>query len=142
MRGETIVGLSVSELKEPALKDYEKEFLRDIGYRVRYKRGEKLFNTGDVAGKVYLVETGLVGTASRTATGDKIYLEGIRMPGELLGLSDIFLRSVRSFIAVAICDTTVLSVEKEALQELMNSNPFLLSKIVNILEYRGAVTGS
>jgi|GEM_PF-2955760 len=136
--GGVIIGVtSVSELKEPVLKDYEKEFLRDIGYRVRYKRGEKLFGDGDIAGKVYLVEKGLVGTATRNSTGDKISVEGIRAPGELLGLSDTFLRNVRSYIAVALCNTTLLSVEKEVLQELMNSNPFLLKKIVSIMEYRG-----
>lgn len=121
-------------MKEPVLKDYEKEFLRDIGSRTRYRRGEILFKAGDIAGKVYLVEKGLVGISSCTAKEDK--MERISMPGELVGLSDIFLKSVRSCMAVALCDTVVFSVEKDALQDLMNDNPFLLSRIISILEYR------
>lgn len=123
------------ELKEPVLKDYEKELLRDIGSRTRYRSGEILYKAGDIAGKLYLVEKGLVGISSCTAKEDK--MERISMPGELVGLSDIFLKSVRSCMAVALCDTVVLSVEKEALQDLMNDNPFLLSRIISILEYRG-----
>lgn len=117
------------------MKDYEKEFLRDIGSLIRYGRGEELYKVGDIAGKIYLVETGRVGITSCTAKGDKIVR--ISVPGELVGLSDIFFKSARSCTAVALCETSVFSVEGEALQDLMNDNPFLLSRIISLLGIQG-----
>ncbi|MFZ5643010.1 MAG: Crp/Fnr family transcriptional regulator [Bacillota bacterium] len=137
----SIKGQGGPVFRERVLREYEREFLRDIGRRVEYKKGRILFRAGESAGKIFLVENGQVGVGRISGDELNMSVERLRRPGELVGLCAFFC-SDRSCDAQALSDVTVLSVDRDDFQELLNSDPFFLKSIMSILHERAESCGS
>lgn len=77
--------------------------LRTEGRRVRFRRGQALFTEGDVADRVFVIESGWVTIISVGPGGREIVL-GLRGPGEVIGELSALDGAPRSATALAAAD--------------------------------------
>src|SRR5690349_6818347 len=77
--------------------------LKEHGSVRRYRRGEALFSEGDIADRVFMLESGWVIVRSAAIDGDDVVL-GLRGPGEILGELSVLDGKPRSATAIAVAD--------------------------------------
>jgi len=107
-------------------------------HKLRFKKGEQVFNVGDIAHCAYIVEAGAIGLYSRTRADDLIAKLG---KGELLGEMGVIDDTTRSVSAFAETDLELLVIDREQItKRLLKSDPIirgvmevLLSRIRNML---------
>ncbi len=77
--------------------------LRRDGHVRRFRRGQALFTEGDVAERVFLIETGRVLISCTSADGREIVL-GLRGPGDIIGELSALDGEARSATAIVVAD--------------------------------------
>jgi CRP-like cAMP-binding protein len=96
--------------------------LREHGGARRYRRGEALFSEGDIADRVFMLESGWVIVRSAAANGDDVVL-GLRGPGEILGELSILDGKPRSATAIAVADLEAVVTPAEHLIRTLERDP-------------------
>lgn len=91
--------MTVTTLPNTPLSDA----LRRSGRLRRFRRGQALFTEGDVAERVFLIETGRVLITCTSADGREIVL-GIRGPGDIIGELSALDGEARSATALVLAD--------------------------------------
>ena len=80
---------------------------RIIKRRRPLERGQHLYNAGDAFQAIYALRSGSIKTYVMTEEGEE-HIIGIKMPGDLLGLSDInnslYTRSAKALETCSICE--------------------------------------
>jgi len=109
------------------LREYEKEMLRDIGCPTEYRKGEVILSLKGVPKCLYLVESGWV-----RINGPG----GLRRSGDIIGLEDLLCGVSISGLAMAIRNTSVISVKREDFLELLSLNPYFLNRVIGLLDYK------
>lgn len=94
-----------------------------------YQPGEVLFQRGDPALKLYLIQSGEVDLF--TAPGNT-FLARLK-PGEFFGEQAILSGGVRSATAVAVSDLVCTEVTSQGLQEMVRSQKSLLRPVLEAL---------
>ena len=77
--------------------------LRHDGHRRRFRRGQALFTEGDIAERVFLIETGRVLISCTSSDGREIVL-GLRGPGDIIGELSALDGVARSATALVVAD--------------------------------------
>lgn len=119
---------------QPRLLEYEKEMIRGIGVRVDYSAGEIITGPGECPKRIYLVESGEV-EIYRVSGKDRRVVDGVRRPGDLLGLAEAFCGVSAACYAGAVDKVALVSIIRKDFKELLACNPFLLKKILGILAF-------
>lgn len=96
--------------------------LREHGTVRRYRRGEALFSEGDIADRVFMLESGWVIVRSAAVNGDDVVL-GLRGPGEILGELSVLDGKPRSATAIAVADLEAVVAPAEHLTRTLASDP-------------------
>jgi NTE family protein len=107
----------------PLFEPIGEELLADIEAMVDWfgiPAGSRLFNEGDPASDVYIVLTGRLGVFVAAET-EMIPVAQIS-PGELIGEMSLISEEPRSATALALRDTEVVRVPREAVTRLMDAN--------------------
>lgn len=114
----------VCDIKAPCLQLLSKEeieLIRDRKTQVYFRKGDTLTKQGAYASYVLFLISGIA----------KKYLEGsenrsfnlnIVLPGEFIGLSSVFSKSIFSYSTSALTDCQVMLIEKESLEKIIKSN--------------------
>jgi CRP-like cAMP-binding protein len=99
----------------------EIELIKDSKTQVLFRKGENLTKQGAFASSVLYVVEGLV---RQYVTGDANRNFNLRIiqSGEFIGLSAAFSKSTYDYSTVAIKDTLVCLIEKDAISGLIKSN--------------------
>ena len=121
---------------KPVLNEVEKVLIRQAGITAHYPKGHVIFATGDIADRVYLVESGWVKIYRLSADGRRVTVGSIRSPGEMMGLAETLVGVERTCFAGAINDVSVVTMAKSKFEELMAKQPMLAIKVAKLLGAR------
>lgn len=107
----------------------ELEFINKKKVQIQYSKGENICKQGAFASSVLYISNGLV----------KLYLENfnkkitnIQILGasDFIGLSSIYGENIYNYSVVALKDTEICIIEKEALKELIEKNGAFASSLI------------
>lgn len=107
----------------------ELEFINTKKVQIQYLKGENICKQGAFASSVLYISSGLV----------KLYLENfnkkitnIQMLGasDFIGLSSIYGNNIYNYSVVAVKDTEICIIEKDALKELLEKNGAFSSSLI------------
>lgn len=128
--------MAAVHIETVALDEIEKTLIRQAGSTVHYPRGHVIFAAGDLADRVYLIESGYVKIYRLSADGRRVTVGSIRSPGEMMGLAETLWGGERTCFAGAINNVTLVILRKNKFEELMAAHPFLAVKIAKLLGAR------
>ena len=94
--------------------------LRRAGHVRRFRRGQALFTEGDVAERVFLIDTGRVLISCTSADGREIVL-GLRGPGDIIGELSALDGEARSATALVVADVEAVVAPGSALARALES---------------------
>lgn len=103
-------------------------------FGVRFESGDVLFQEGEPGTEAYLLEEGRVRLIKSVGGVERSLI--VLKPGDLFGESALILGSVRSSTAVALSPGLALALDQPTLQNLLEHNPQIASRIVKQLVRR------
>lgn len=124
------------EVENLTLDETEKMLIRQAGSTVHYPKGHVVFSAGEVADRVYLIESGWVKIYRLSADGRRVTVGSIRSPGELMGLAETLWGGERTCFAGAINNVSLVTLSKNKFEELLARQPFLAIKVAKLLGAR------
>ncbi|CAA7600678.1 RmlC-like jelly roll fold [Acididesulfobacillus acetoxydans] len=128
--------MEAANLETAALDDLEKVLVRQAGSLVHYPKGHIVFAAGDIADRVYLIESGWVKIYRLSSDGHRVTVGSIRSPGEMMGLAETLWGGERTCFAGAIDNVTMVVLRRNKFEELMATHPFLAIKVAKLLGAR------
>ncbi|MCK8061101.1 MULTISPECIES: Crp/Fnr family transcriptional regulator [unclassified Fusibacter] len=96
---------------------------------MRYKKGDKIFSSGDEANKLYIVCTGKTKVTKYTQDG-KEQIIYILTSGDFIGAFNLLKKDKFDFDMIALKDTTISALEKDAFDRLILLNPSITLKVL------------
>ncbi|MBN1822097.1 MAG: Crp/Fnr family transcriptional regulator [Prolixibacteraceae bacterium] len=98
------------------------KILNDKKTQVHYLKGETLFKQGAFAPYVIQIISGLVRVYLQTGHDKQVNIR-LAKQGDFLAFSSVFGENVYNYSAVALNDTTICMIDKEALKTALLNNP-------------------
>jgi CRP/FNR family cyclic AMP-dependent transcriptional regulator len=106
------------------------------GSTIRHlRRHDILFEEGDSASELFLVQAGRIAIANKSADGRESVV-ALMEPGDLFGEISLFDGLGRSAAARALEESTVLAVRYEDVRRMFDEDPTLLWRVVELLATR------
>ena len=102
-------------------------FQEAVQDRVRVRKGETLFHTGDTANAIYGIRVGSIKTQLEDASGH-VQVTGFLLPGEIVGL-DGFLQGTHLSHAIALEDTEVCVARVDEIDRISAHVPALQNQL-------------
>jgi CRP/FNR family transcriptional regulator, cyclic AMP receptor protein len=118
-----------------ALDDDAAATLRASMTEVTLPRGETLFREGDSGDCLYVITDGKIKLGRAAADGRENIL-AILGPGEMFGELSLFDPKPRTATAVAVVDSTLMSLGHEALDQLLTGRPAVAESMLAALAQR------
>jgi CRP/FNR family transcriptional regulator, cyclic AMP receptor protein len=118
-----------------ALDDDAAAALRASMNDVTLPRGETLFREGDSGDCLYVITDGKI-KLGRAATDGRENILAILGPGEMFGELSLFDPKPRTATAVAVVDSTLMSLGHEALDQLLTGRPAVAESMLAALAQR------
>jgi len=112
-------------------KEALKEFIENRSVS-RFKKKQVIYTEGNHPHRLYYVESGRVKTFKTNEEGKELII-GLYNEGEFLGYTALLESTLYKESAEAIEDCEIASIPKTEFDELLNSNPFVLKKFVELL---------
>ncbi len=112
------------------LSSRERESVAQAIAGCSYQEGENIFDEHTSGGKLFIVYQGVVKISKRVQQ-DKVITISILRGGRFFGVLSLFEDDMHSATAQAIRDSRVLSMEKQAFEELIQKEPRCGLKIMN-----------
>ncbi len=123
--------LAVTRLFD-GVADDERQFVLGVSQALHVKKHATLFERGDAAGIMYVVQSGRIEISIITELGRKIVLNQIP-PGHCFGEIGMLDTFDRTASAVALEDTVLLQVMRTTFMEAVRRNPQLAINMMDIL---------
>ncbi len=129
---QTKTGNSIFESAEcfRGLYPEELEKLTDSKTRVHYLKGETIFKQGAFSPHVTYVLSGLVRVYLQTGHNRQLNIR-LAAPGDFLSFSSVFGEATYNYSALAVKDSWVCMIEKNALRNLLQTNADFALRIVS-----------
>jgi CRP/FNR family transcriptional regulator, cyclic AMP receptor protein len=118
-----------------ALPDHARERLRTQMTMRSHERNEVLFNQGDPADEMFVVESGRVAIATKAPDGRESVV-AVLEAGGLIGEMGLFDDAPRSADARALVESRVIVLKYDAVREVLEANPEVLWVVVRLLARR------
>jgi CRP/FNR family cyclic AMP-dependent transcriptional regulator len=118
-----------------ALDDDAAHALRASMNEVRLPRGDTLFREGDSGDCLYVITDGKI-KLGRTAPDGRENILAVLGPGEMFGELSLFDPKPRTATAVAVVDSTLMSLGHENLDELLTGRPAVAEAMLAALAQR------
>jgi len=131
-----VISLGIINAEELVLSETEKMLVRQAGSIVHYPKGHVIFSAGELADRVYLIESGWVKIFRISADGRRATVGSIRSPGEMMGLAETLWGGERTCFAGAISNVTLVTVGKTKFEELLAVQSYLAIKVAKLLGAR------
>nr|MBN1228276.1 cyclic nucleotide-binding domain-containing protein [Anaerolineae bacterium] len=122
----------------PLFHDLPDEALKVLMNRIgrkRLERDEVLFNRGDVGDALYVIDKGWVKVIMHNAEGEELTLNQLG-PGEVLGEMSLVDEVPRAAGVVALTETEVLWLTRDAFIEFLNEYPAIAQIMLRMLSQR------
>jgi CRP-like cAMP-binding protein len=100
----------------------------------RFQAGEVIFREGEMGTEAYLLEEGRVRLIKKVRGTERSLM--VLKPGDLFGESALLLGASRSSTAIALSAGVALALDQTTLQNLLEHNPAVASRIVKQLVRR------
>jgi CRP/FNR family transcriptional regulator, cyclic AMP receptor protein len=126
-----IEGLSTSKLAVE-LNDVERQTLARSMTLRDLKQGEVLVQEGSADDHLYVVASGVLGVVRGAGTDDEVTLNAKR-PGDVAGELSFLDGSTRYASLVALGDTRVLGLSRDALEGLLDSHPRVVYHVMRAI---------
>lgn len=124
-------GLSTSKLAVE-LNDEERRVLAQAMTMRDLKHGEVLVEEGSTDDHLYVVATGVLGVVKAAGTPNELTLNAIR-PGDVVGELSFLDGSQRYASLVALSDTRVLGLSRDALEGLLDTRPKVVYHVMRAI---------
>ena len=98
----------------------------------KFKKKQVIYTEGNHPHRLYYVESGKVKTFKTNEEGKELII-GLYSEGEFLGYTALLESTLYKESAEAIEDSEIASIPKSEFDELLNSNPYVLKKFVELL---------
>ncbi len=98
------------------------EILNDKKTQISYLKGETIFKQGAFASHVLFVNQGLVRVYLQTGGHKQLNIR-IAQRGDFMAFSSVFGENIYTYSGVALTDSIICMIDKEALKGLLLSNP-------------------
>lgn len=108
--------------------DYLKQIM-ELSQTKHYKRNEMIYAAGELADNLFIVHKGKVKLYAIDESG-KEHIFNILNSGDYIGETSLFLSSDHINYAEAIEDTTICTIYKQDLMELLEDHPVIAIKIL------------
>lgn len=108
------------------------EKVRRMSRKLRYAKGEVIFQEGEPAFGLYIICTGKVKLAKHSIGGKKQILK-LLGPGEILGEKTLFDREVYTAYAETLEETTLHFIERAPFMEFLREYPDVALKLIEKL---------
>jgi CRP/FNR family cyclic AMP-dependent transcriptional regulator len=122
------LGLS-SKLVQTAPDELEKA--------VAYPKGQAVFSQGEEADAVFYIGSGRVKLSVVSSAGKEAVI-GIFGPGDFIGEGCLTGQSPRTLTAVAVCECSIVRLEKAAVARLLRNEPWFSGLFISYLLSRNA----
>ena len=116
----------------PSLTEAQVARIVALGHEERCAKGEVLFRQGETFGGVYLLLDGCFKASSVNAQGSETVLR-LHYPGSLLGLTALGVTHARDATLVALEDSRLCHVSRDAMRDLMEKDGALGFHIAQLL---------
>ena len=126
-----LAGLSGSRLAVELDHD-ERSVLAGVMTLRDLKHAEVLVHEGTADDHLYVVVSGVLGVVKGAGTPDEITLNAIR-PGDVVGELSFLDGSTRYASLVALADSRVLGLSRDALEGLLESRPRLVYRVMRAI---------
>ena len=103
--------------------------------RTTLRRGETLFDEGDLGDRLYIITEGKV-KLGHTSNDGRESLLAVLGPGEIIGELTLFDPGPRSTTATAVSPATLLYLDHQDLMAILDSNPTLAKHMLRALAQR------
>ena len=100
----------------------------------RFEAGDVIFREGDGGNDAYLLEEGRVRLIKRVRGAERSLM--VLKPGDLFGESALLVGAIRSSTAIALSAGLILALDQTTLQNLLERNPVVASRMVKQLVRR------
>lgn len=100
-----------------------------VTHSLTYKKGEMIYRAGDQSDSLYIVNIGRV-RIYRLSESGKEQLLRILKPGDFTGELALFSESIHEAYATAMVDTSICSVKRSDLQNLLIKYPSISLKVM------------
>ncbi len=100
----------------------ELEFINGHKTQISYLKGETIFKQGAFAPHVLFVNQGLVRVYLQTGATKQLNIH-IARQGDFMAFSSVFGENIYHYSAVALIDSAICMIEKDALKQLLLRNP-------------------
>ena len=117
------------------LSDEDTEIFRPYTHVVVLRRGERLYDEGEVDDKLYVVIAGKV-KLSRSSPDGREVLVRVRGPGEMFGELAMFDPQYRTSTAAAVTDSRLAVIAHDDLRQILISRPWLAMLLLKELAQR------
>jgi CRP/FNR family transcriptional regulator, cyclic AMP receptor protein len=124
-------GLSTSRLAVELNDDERRTLARAMSLR-DLKHGEVLVHEGSADDHLYVVVSGVLGVVKGVATENEVTLNAVR-PGAVVGELSFLDGSTRYASLVALSDTRVLGLTRDALEGLLDSQPKVVYHVMRAI---------
>jgi len=124
-------GLSTSKLAVE-LNDEERRILAKAMTLRDLKHGEVLVEEGSTDDHLYVVASGVLGVVKAAGTPNEVTLNAIR-PGDVVGELSFLDGSRRYASLVALSDTRVLGLSRDALEGLLETRPKVVYHVMRAI---------
>ena len=131
-----MISMSNANIDFPVLDDIEKMILREVGSTVHYPKNHVVFSAGDLADRIFLIESGWVKIYRLSPDGRRVTVGSIRSPGEMMGLAETLWGGERTCFAGAINNVSMVIIRKNKFEEVLSRHPILGLKVAKLLGAR------
>jgi len=128
--------MSLANIDFPILDEVEKIILREAGFTVNYPKNHILFSAGDMADRVFLIESGYVKIYRLSPDGRRVTVGSIRSHGEMMGLAETLWGGERTCFAGTINNVTLVIIRKNKFEEVLAKHSILGLKVAKLLGAR------
>lgn len=111
------------------LEKSQMDEIMGVTHSVSYKKGEVIYSAGDQSDSLYIVNTGRV-RIYRLSEAGKEQLLRILKPGDFTGELALFNEAIHEAYASAMVDTSICTVKRSDLQELLLKYPTISFKLM------------
>lgn len=112
------------------LEPKDLDFLNDKKTQIEYLKGETIFKQGAFAPHVLYVNSGLVRIYLQTGSSKQINLR-LAKQGDFIAFSSVFDENIYTYSALALKDSAICMIDKEALKQLLLKNPQFAMQITS-----------
>jgi CRP-like cAMP-binding protein len=118
----------------PDLSEKEMAFLQEGASLLKFKKGQNLFLSGDTPRSLYAIANGCLKIVRENQDGDSL-ISRIVVPGNLIGIRELFGELKYNRAAIALKDSEVFSIDKNTLMHLQKTNNSLSYQLLKALSF-------